>query len=370
MTVDEVLDEVEKDASFYRNTGGGITLSGGECLLQPDFSAALLKGAHERGFNTAIETACNVPWAYVEKVLPHVDTMLHDHKMTIPERHKKWVGVGNERILANFKKAYETFPDVDFIARTPLIPGINADEEHIRAVLAFIRPYKNVIDYELLPYHRFGLGKYELLGEVYELDDYKTPSDDLVAHLQAIIDEAFGRGELKSRRRRRDLSRRIPGALLSMFVAMTWARAAQAQATEEKPPVASSAEADARQPARQNPGVQRPRLLRSLVDRDPGPDRQHVLAPVRAAVRESPGPLIAAHVEGSGGRRHDDVRSRRLQRLRRLPVRHEARNELRRGTAGHGSHGHRARDRNGEMAGRPRRDLLRREVPGGAEGRP
>ena len=193
MTVDEVLDEVEKDSSFYRNTGGGITLSGGECQLQPDFSAALLSGAHERGINTAIETACNVPWSFMEKVLPHVDTMLHDHKLTISERHRKWTGVGNERILANYKKAYETFPNVDFIARTPLIPGVNADEEHIREVLAFIRPYKNVIDYELLPYHRFGLAKYEYLGKVYELDDYKTPSADLVAHLQAIIDEAFGR---------------------------------------------------------------------------------------------------------------------------------------------------------------------------------
>jgi pyruvate formate lyase activating enzyme len=193
MTVDQVLEEVEKDSSFYRSTGGGITVSGGECLLQPDFTAALLAGAHERGINTAIETACNVPWANVEKVLPHVDTMLHDHKLTIPERHKKWTGVSNERILANFKKAYETFPQIDFIARTPLIPGINADEEHIRAVLAFIRPHKNVIDYELLPYHRFGLGKYEHLGVVYELDDYQTPSNELVQRLQAIIDEAFGR---------------------------------------------------------------------------------------------------------------------------------------------------------------------------------
>ena len=193
MTVDQVLDEVEKDASIYRSSGGGMTLSGGEVMLQPDFSAALLKGAHDRGINTAIETACNAPWANLEKVLPHVDTMLHDHKLTIPERHKKWTGVSNERILANFKKAYETFPNIDFIARTPLIPGVNADEEHIRAVLAFIRPYKNVIDYELLPYHRFGLGKYESLGVVYELDDYKTPSDELVQQLQAIIDEAFGR---------------------------------------------------------------------------------------------------------------------------------------------------------------------------------
>ena len=193
MTVDEVMEEVEKDSSFYRSSGGGMTVSGGECLLQPDFTAALLAEAHARGFNTAIETAGNVPWSFMEKVLPHVDTMLHDHKMTNSERHKKWIGVDNKRILANFKKAYETFPDIDFIARTPLIPGINADEEHIRAVLEFIRPHKNVIDYELLPYHRFGLGKYNMLGEVYQLDDYKTPSADLLARLQIIIDEAFGR---------------------------------------------------------------------------------------------------------------------------------------------------------------------------------
>jgi len=193
MTVEEVLDEVEKDASFYRNTGGGMTLSGGECLLQPDFCAALLEGAHDRGINTAIETAGNVPWAFVEKVLPHLDTMLHDHKLTIPERHKKWIGADNKRILENYKKAYETFPDVRFIARTPLIPGVNDDEEHIRAVLEFIRPHKNVIDYELLPYHRFGTSKYEFLGMLYEMSDFTTPSEESVQRLQAIIDEAFGR---------------------------------------------------------------------------------------------------------------------------------------------------------------------------------
>jgi pyruvate formate lyase activating enzyme len=195
MTVEEVLDEVEKDASFYRSSGGGITLSGGECLLQPDFGAALLEEAHNRGINTAIETACNVPWAFIEKVLPHVDTMLHDHKLTIPERHKKCTGVDNKRILENFKKAYETFPDIDFIARTPLIPGVNDDEEHIRAVLDFIRPHKNVIDYELLPYHRFGTAKYEFLGQIYELSDFTTPSDESVQRLEAIIDEAFGRSK-------------------------------------------------------------------------------------------------------------------------------------------------------------------------------
>lgn len=193
MTVDHVLDEVEKDASFYRSSGGGITLSGGECFLQPEFSAALLEGAHERGINTAIETAGNVPWQFMEQVLPHVDTMLHDIKLMDSARHKKWTGVENTRILENFKRAYETFPNVDFIARTPLIPGVNSDVENIRATLAFIRPHKNVIDYELLPYHRFGLGKYEFLGKVYELADFQSPATDLVQHLESIINESFGR---------------------------------------------------------------------------------------------------------------------------------------------------------------------------------
>jgi pyruvate formate lyase activating enzyme len=199
MTVDEVLDEAEQDSTFYRESGGGITVSGGECLLQPDFTAALLAGAHERGISTAIETAGNVPWAFVEKVLPHVDTVLHDHKITDPARHKKWTGVDNARILGNFKRAYETFPDKTFIARTPLIPGVNDDEDHIRAVLAFIRPHKNVIDYELLPYFRFGESKYGFLGRVYELADFQPPTPESLARLRAIIDEAFGRGTAPAR---------------------------------------------------------------------------------------------------------------------------------------------------------------------------
>ena len=129
----------------------------------------------------------------MEKVLPHVDVVLHDHKLTDPERHKKWCGADNTRILVNFRKAYETFPEKRFIARTPLIPGVNDDEQHIRAVLAFIRPYNNVIDYELLPYHRFGEGKYGFLGRVYEMMDFTPPNPETLKRLRAIIDEAFGR---------------------------------------------------------------------------------------------------------------------------------------------------------------------------------
>jgi pyruvate formate lyase activating enzyme len=197
MTVDEVLAEVEQDGTFYRESGGGITVSGGECLLQSDFVAALLEEAHQRGINTAIETAGNYPWRFMEKVLPHVDTVLHDHKLTDPERHKKWCGADNSRILANFKQAYETFPDKTFIARTPVIPGVNDDEEHIRAVLEFIRPYPNVIKYELLPYHRYGETKYGFLGRVYELEDFNSLSPETLRRLQAIIDEAFAEQQKK-----------------------------------------------------------------------------------------------------------------------------------------------------------------------------
>jgi pyruvate formate lyase activating enzyme len=165
MTADQVLDEVEKDASFYRTSGGGMTLSGGEATMFPDFATALL-----------------------------VDTVLHDLKVMDPERHKRWTGVDNKRLLENFRKAYETWPKQTFIARRPLIPGVNDDEKDIRAALGFIRPYKNVVDFELLPYMRFGLGKYDMLGRIYELQDFEPPTEESLQHLRAIIDEAFGRG--------------------------------------------------------------------------------------------------------------------------------------------------------------------------------
>ena len=193
MTVDQVLAEVEQDGTFYRESGGGLTVSGGECLLQADFLEALFIEAHRRGIHTAIETAGNVPWANMEKVLPHVDLVQHDIKLTDPERHKKWTGVENQRICeTTSRRRTKRFRTRKFVVRTPLIPGVNDDEEHIRATLAFIRPHKNVVDYELLPYHRFGESKYEFLGQVYQLSDFKSPTPESLARLRAIIDEAFG----------------------------------------------------------------------------------------------------------------------------------------------------------------------------------
>jgi len=193
MTVDEVLQDFEEDGPFFAESGGGVTVSGGECLLSPDFTAALLAEAHNRGINTAIETASNVPYANMEKVLPHVDFVYHDIKNMDTERHKKWSGTLNRRILENLEKAYAQFPDKKFIARTPVIPGVNDSEDNIRATLAFIRPHPNVIKYELLPYHRFGQSKYGFLGQKYELEDFPSLPDATLARLRAIVDESFGR---------------------------------------------------------------------------------------------------------------------------------------------------------------------------------
>jgi len=191
MTVDEVLEEVEKDGAFYGGSGGGISLSGGECLMQPDFSAALLAEARRRGINTSIETAANVPWSAVLKVLPHVDTVLHDIKLMDPPRHRKWVGVDNEVILKNLLKAYEAFPDKRFVARSPIIPGVNDTEEHVEAVLSFVKPYRNVVAFELLPYHRLGEGKYGYLGKVYALKDFTPPDPERLRKLRDLVAEAF-----------------------------------------------------------------------------------------------------------------------------------------------------------------------------------
>lgn len=193
MTVDEVLQEVEKDAPFFSESGGGITVSGGECLIQAQFVSELLAEAHARGINTAIETASNVPWHHFELVLPHVDFVYHDLKIMDPERHRQWAGAPNGRTLENLKRAYTAWPDKKFIARTPLIPGVSDSEENIEAVLAFIRPHSNVIKYELLPYHRFGQSKYEYLGRTYELADFESVPAETVARLRKIVDDAFGR---------------------------------------------------------------------------------------------------------------------------------------------------------------------------------
>ena len=190
-TVSQIMEDVDKDAPYYRKSGGGITVSGGEPLLQPDFTAELLKAAHAHGYTTAIETASNVPWENMEKVLPYADTVLHDIKIFDSQKHKQWTGSDNRRILYNLEKAYNTFPDKKFITRTPVIHNINDDDENINSILGFILPHKNVAEYELLPYHKLGVGKYNALGEEYALDKFEAPSKERLDELRKRIVNAF-----------------------------------------------------------------------------------------------------------------------------------------------------------------------------------
>ncbi len=190
-TVAQVISEVDKDIPYYRGNGGGITVSGGEPLLQPEFTAELLKAAHAHGYSTAIETASNVPWENMAMVLPFVDTVLHDIKIFDTDRHRYFTGVDNKRILYNLKRAYKEFPNKTFIARTPIIHKVNDDDENIKATLDFILPYPNVVEYELLPYHKLGFGKYRALGQECPPDEFEAPSKERLEKLREVISEAF-----------------------------------------------------------------------------------------------------------------------------------------------------------------------------------
>lgn len=191
VTVQEVIEEVDQDAGYYGQEGG-ITVSGGEPLLQPQFTKELLKAAHSNGYTTAIETAGNVPWENIEMVFPYVDTVLHDIKVMDESVHTLYTGVSNKKILENWKKAYEKWPDKTFIVRTPIIPGVNNKKEAIEQILEFIAPYENVKYHELLPYHKYGVGKYELLGQKYPLsDEIKTPGTEEMTELKSLVKNQF-----------------------------------------------------------------------------------------------------------------------------------------------------------------------------------
>lgn len=174
MTVQQVLDIVEEDSAFYSRSGGGITLSGGEPLLQADFARGLLREAKERGLDTAIETTGFAQWEDIVKVFEYVDTVHFDLKCLDAEKHKRYTGVSNEEILHHFESVCANFPNIRLIARTPVVPGFNDTEEDIMAISNYIKGMPRYVEYELLGYHRFGEGKYTLLGRQYQLKNVPT----------------------------------------------------------------------------------------------------------------------------------------------------------------------------------------------------
>ncbi|GEQ18907.1 MULTISPECIES: (2S)-3-sulfopropanediol dehydratase activating enzyme [Clostridium] len=166
MTIKEILDIAEKDSDFYSRSEGGITLSGGEPLMQEEFTINLLKEAKRRRMNTVIETCGYADYETLKRCAMNLDTILFDIKSMDNDKHKKFTGLGNEVILNNFNKLCVDFPNLRKCVRTPVIPTFNDNEEDIRAIADFLKNKPNV-KYELLPYHKFGEGKYKSLGREY-----------------------------------------------------------------------------------------------------------------------------------------------------------------------------------------------------------
>ena len=175
MTVDEVLQVVERDRKYYDNSGGGITLSGGEMSMQWRFSAALLENAHAKAIHTCVETSLYAPWTHLEAIFENTDVILFDLKHMDSEKHKKYTGVGTELIHENVERLVKR--GAQAIARIPLIPGFNDDVKNLTATAEFIRRLGGICEVHGLPYHRLGVSKYALMGYTYALKTLGTPAD-------------------------------------------------------------------------------------------------------------------------------------------------------------------------------------------------
>ena len=170
VSAEEVMDEVLRDIPFYTSSGGGMTLSGGEPAMQPEFAAELLCRAKSAGIHTAIETAGHIDWSVYERFLPYLDLVLFDSKQMNAELHQKYTGQSNKKIHENLRNFCGADKNVEVIVRTPVIPGYNDDRENFAALAEFLKSMERVPKVELLPYNTLAGSKHPRLGMVYELE--------------------------------------------------------------------------------------------------------------------------------------------------------------------------------------------------------
>jgi len=190
MTVAQVLEEMERDRTFYQDSGGGVTVSGGEPLQQPEFTRELLAACKEAGLHTALETSGFQSWELFATVLPHLDLLLYDVKQMDPGQHQKITGVTNELILANLKKALAR--GVPTVIRFPVIPGLNDDEANVCELADFLNRVGPIQRIDLLSYHRMGETTYGRLGRLYLLAGVVPPRDEeLTPIAQRLSREGF-----------------------------------------------------------------------------------------------------------------------------------------------------------------------------------
>lgn len=186
MTVGETIKELKKDATVFRRSRGGVTISGGEGLVQHDFTTELAKGCHTQGWTVAIETTGYAPQEVIEQVFPHIDTVLLDIKSMDAKKHKEYCGVDNQLILENAKRISQIAKTV---VRVPVIPGFNYSKEEIRDIAVFAKSLNEVDTLHLLPYHSLGSNKYALMGRDYEMKELDNLHPEDVAELKEVVEQ-------------------------------------------------------------------------------------------------------------------------------------------------------------------------------------
>ena len=186
VTVREMIELDEKDRTYYYRSGGGLTLSGGESLCQPEFARDLLRAAKERGINTAMESMACASYDKIEAILPYLDTYLMDIKHTNPMKHKEFTGRSNELMLENARKVALS-GQTKLVVRVPVIPTFNDTIEEIQGIASFSATLPGVNKIHLLPYHRLGQDKYEGLVRQYLMEGIEPPSMEKMETLKKAV---------------------------------------------------------------------------------------------------------------------------------------------------------------------------------------
>lgn len=186
MSVDEVVKEVLKDKIFYDESGGGVSFSGGEPLMQSSFLLEVLKKIKELGIHTTIDTCGFAPSEVLKEVSQLTDLFLFDLKHMNSEKHEKYTGVPNKLILENLIMLDNLGKNI--IIRIPVIPGFNDSKEDLEDLKAFISTLQNVIEVNLLPYHSIGQEKYNRIGKEYKMKDVKEPSEEDMEQALKLMD--------------------------------------------------------------------------------------------------------------------------------------------------------------------------------------
>ena len=194
VTVEEVIEEVKKDLPYYRRSSGGVTLSGGEALLQPDFGAALLEGLNDNGIHTAMESTANAEFSVIERYLKNLDMYLLDIKHMDSVKHKKFTSGSNERVLENARKI--AVSNTELIIRVPVVPGFNDTINEINDIAKFAKTLPGVKEMHLLPYHRLGQDKYAGLNRVYELEGIEPPPSEKMQKLLETVNANGLQGQI------------------------------------------------------------------------------------------------------------------------------------------------------------------------------